>query len=84
LQAQHDLSVALYDAMLLARTRVNEARQAGLAEFVTAYGAVAGAHQTVIDVLQDSDTPPTEPMRTAARERLAAWRALEARWAARR
>jgi hypothetical protein len=84
LQAQHDLSVALYDAMLLARTRVNEARQAGLAEFVTAFGAVAGAHQAVIDALQDSDTPPTESMRTAARERLAAWRALEARWAARR
>ena len=84
LQEQHDLSVALYDAMLLARTRVAQAREAGLTEFVTAYGAVAGTHQTAMDALQDSDTPPTESMRAAARERLAAWRTLETRWAARR
>ena len=70
--------------MLLARTRVAQAREAGLTEFVTAYGAVAGTHQTAMDALQDSDTPPTESMRAAARERLAAWRTLETRWAARR
>ena len=80
LQEQHDLSVALYDAMLLARTRATEAKQVGRDEFAAQYAAIATAHQSVISALQQSDAVPTESMRTAARERLAAWRTLEARW----
>jgi hypothetical protein len=82
LQEQHDLSLALYDAVLLARTRAADARQAGQTELAAAYAAVEGAHLTTIDALQQSDTPPTASMRAAARDRLAAFRALEARWAA--
>jgi len=84
LREQHDLSVALYDAVLLSRTRASEARAAGLNDLAREYAAVAGAHQTVINALQQSDTAPTQSMRAAARERLAAWRSLEARWAARK
>ncbi|NCW45828.1 MAG: hypothetical protein EBV77_10280, partial [Gemmatimonadaceae bacterium] len=84
LQEQHDLSVALYDALLLARTRAAEAKAAGQVELAAAYAAVENAHLTAIDALQQSDTPPTASMRAAARDRLAAFKALEARWASRR
>lgn len=82
LQEQHDLSVALHDALLLARTRATEAKAAGQTELAAAYTAVEGAHLTTIDALQQSDTPPTASMRAAARDRLAAFKALEARWGA--
>ncbi len=86
LQQQHDLSVALYDAMLEARTLAEAAKTAGAEEFAGArgFGGIAGAHATTIDALQGSDEPPTASMVQAAEERLSAYRALKARWAASR
>ena len=85
LRQQHDLSVALYDAVLEAQTLATEARAAGRAEFAgnDAFGGVAAAHQAVISVLQGSDAPPTAVVIATARERLAAYAALKKRWAAR-
>jgi hypothetical protein len=84
LTQQHDLSVALYDAMLEANTLAVEARAGGRAEFAGAegFGGVAAAHQSVIDALQDSDAPATDVMVQAARARLAAYAALKRRWMA--
>ena len=84
LKQQHDLSVALYDAIVEATTLASEARAGGRAEFIGAdgFGGVAAAHQSVIDVLQDSDAPATDVMVQAARARLAAYAALKARWMA--
>jgi hypothetical protein len=84
LKQQHDLSVALYDAIVEATTLAAEARAGGRAEFMGAdgFGGVAAAHQSVIDALQDSDAPATDVMVQAARARLAAYAALKARWMA--
>ena len=84
LKQQHDLSVALYDAIVEATTLASEARAGGRAEFIGAdgFGGVAAAHQSVIDALQDSDAPATDVMVQAARARLAAYAALKARWMA--
>ena len=84
LKQQHDLSVALYDAIVEATTLASEARAGGRAEFMGAdgFGGVAAAHQSVIDALQDSDAPATDVMVQAARARLAAYAALKARWMA--
>ncbi|MFN0097959.1 MAG: glycoside hydrolase [Gemmatimonadaceae bacterium] len=85
LKQQHDLSVALYDAMREAATLAAEARTKGLAEFASAdgFGSVAANHQAVISALQGSDAPATDAMVRAANERLAAYRALLANWRAR-
>lgn len=84
LKQQHDLSVALYDAIVEATTLASEARAGGRAEFMGAdgFGGVAAAHQSVIDALQDSDAPATDVMVQAARARLAAYAALKSRWMA--
>ena len=84
LKQQHDLSVALYDAIVEATTLASEARAGGRAEFIGAdgFGGVAAAHQSVIDALQDSDAPATDVMVQAARARLAAYAALKSRWMA--
>ena len=84
LKQQHDLSVALYDAIVEATTLAAEARAGGRAEFMGAdgFGGVAAAHQSVIDALQDSDAPATDVMVQSARARLAAYAALKARWMA--
>ena len=84
LRQQHDLSVALYDAIVEATTLASEARAGGRAEFMGAdgFGGVAAAHQSVIDALQDSDAPATDVMVQTARARLAAYAALKARWMA--
>ena len=81
LQQQHDLSVALYDAMREASTLATEARTRGATELAGAngFGGVAGAHQAVISALQGSDAPPTASMRQSARERLAAFADMKAR-----
>ena len=85
LRQQHDLSVALYDAMLEAAGLAAEARTQGLNDFAgpQGFGGVAGGHQGVINALQGSDAPPTDAMLRAATERLAAYAALKRRWAAR-
>ena len=84
LKQQHDLSVALYDAIVEATTLASEARTGGRAEFMGAdgFGGVAAAHQSVIDALQDSDAPATDVMVQAARSRLAAYAVLKSRWMA--
>ena len=84
LKQQHDLSVALYDAMLEAQRLAADARSSGRVEFAGAegFGGVAAAHQAVIDALQDSDAPATGAMVQAARARLAAYAALKRRWMA--
>ena len=84
LKQQHDLSVALYDAIVEATVLAAEARAGGRAAFIGAdgFGGVAAAHQSVIDALQDSDAPATDVMVQAARARLAAYAALKARWMA--
>ena len=84
LKQQHDLSVALYDAIVEATTLASEARAGGRAEFIGAdgFGGVAAAHQSVIDALQDSDAPATDVMVQAARARLAAYAVLKSRWMA--
>ncbi len=82
LQRQHDLSVALYDAIVESRALVASAREKGLADFSgpEGFGGVAAAHQSVIDALQDSDAPPTSTMINTANQRLAAYAALKRRW----
>jgi hypothetical protein len=84
LKQQHDLSVALYDAMLEAQRLAAEARSGGRTAFAgpDAFGGVAASHQAVIDALQDSDAPATDVMVQSARARLAAYAALKARWMA--
>jgi hypothetical protein len=84
LKVQHDLSVALYDAILEAATLAAEASAAGLTEFAgpQGFGGI-GAHQAVINALQGSDSPPTDAMLAAARDRLAAYGRLKTRWATR-
>ena len=84
LKQQHDLSVSLYDAMREAATLAAEARAKGLADFAGAegFGGVAGSHQAVISALQGSDSPATDVMVRTANERLAAYRALLAKWRA--
>jgi photosystem II stability/assembly factor-like uncharacterized protein len=81
LQRQHDLSVALYDAMREAPALAAEAKQRGLTEFVTAFAAVDG-YQQVVDALQDADAPLTDVMVRAATERIASYTALKRRWTA--
>jgi hypothetical protein len=82
LKVQHDLSVALYDAMLEAQQLAAEARTSGRTEFAgnDAFGGVTAAHQATISALQGSDAPPTASMLATARERLAAYAALKQRW----
>ena len=84
LKQQHDLSVALYDAMLEAESLAAEARTGGRTAFAgqDGFGGVAASHQAVIDALQDSDAPATDVMVQAARARLGAYAALKARWVA--
>jgi hypothetical protein len=84
LTQQHDLSVALYDAMLEAQRLAVDARSGGRTAFAgqDAFGGVAASHQAVIDALQDSDAPATDVMVQTARARLAAYAALKARWMA--
>jgi hypothetical protein len=84
LKQQHDLSVALYDAMGEAERLAAEARASGRTAFAgqDAFSGVAASHQPVIDALQDSDAPPTAVMLQAARARLAAYAALKRRWMA--
>ncbi len=84
LKQQHDLSVALYDAMLEAATLAVEARTRGLTEFAgpQGFGAIAASHQGVINALQGSDSPPTDAMLRAANDRLTAYAALKKRWSA--
>ncbi|MBU6365977.1 MAG: glycoside hydrolase [Gemmatimonadetes bacterium] len=85
LRRQHDLSLALHDAVVEAQALAAEAQREGRAEFAgpEGFGGVAGSHLPVIDALQGADAAPTAAMERAAAERLAAWRALTARWAAR-
>ena len=85
LRQQHDLSVALYDAMIEAQRLVTEAQAKGLAEFAGAggFGGVGASHAALIDVLQSSDAPATEVVVRNANERLAAYAVLKRRWAAR-
>jgi hypothetical protein len=82
LQRQHDLSVALYDAMLAAPKLETEARAKGLQDFVgpQGFGAIAAAHQAAMSALQGSDAPPTDAMVQAATVRLRAWEQLMTRW----
>ena len=82
LRLQHDLSVALYDAMLEASRVAAEARTKGLAVFAGSdgFGGIAAAHQAAISALQGSDAAPTAVVLTTARERLASYAALKRRW----
>jgi hypothetical protein len=82
LRQQHDLSVALYDAMLESATLLAAARTKGNTEFAgpQGFGGIAGAHQGIINALQGSDGPPTDAMVQAANARLAAYAALKRRW----
>jgi hypothetical protein len=82
LQRQHDLSVALYDAMLEASQLATVARTRGLADFAgtNGFGGIGGAHQAVISALQGSDAPATASVQQAARERLTAFAQLKQRW----
>lgn len=84
LKQQHDLSVALYDAVMESHTLAEEARAKGRTEFAGAqgFGGIAAAHQSVIDVLQDSDAQATNVVVQMATQRLAAYAALKRRWAA--
>jgi len=79
LRQQHDLSVALHDAMLEGRALAARLRAAGNAALADEVARAVASHGGVIDALQDSDSPPTDAMVSAANERLAAWRALRAR-----
>ena len=58
LKQQHDLSVALYDAMLEAKALAAEARTGGRTAFAgqDAFGGVAASHQALIDALQETAT----------------------------
>ena len=85
LKQQHDLSLSLYDAAREAQALAAEARSAGRTEFAgpQGFGGASAAHQSVIDVLQDSDAPATRVMIESATQRLAAFGALKRRWMAR-
>lgn len=86
LRQQHDLSVALHDAMLEAQTLAAEARAKGRTDFAGAegFGGIMAAHQAVIGALQGSDAPATDVLVRTANERLAAYAALKRRWMAAR
>jgi hypothetical protein len=85
LRQQHDLSVALYDAMIEGQKLAAEAKAKGLADFAGpgGFGGVAASHAALIDVLQGSDAPATDVVVRNATERLAAYAALKRRWLAR-
>jgi len=78
IKLQHDLSLALYDAMMEATTLAVEARAKGLTELAgpDGFGGVAAAHQAVLSALQGSDMAPTEAMLAAAKARIAAYAKL--------
>ncbi len=84
LRQQHDLSIALHDAMIEAQRLVVEARTRGLTEFAgpEGFGGVAVRHAALIDVLQGSDAPATDVVVRNATERMSAYAALKRRWAA--
>ena len=82
LTRQHDLSLALHDAIVEARGFAAAAEAKGQTELARALAAVPARHQSVIDALQDADAPLTDAMVQAATERLEAWQALRARWLA--
>ena len=84
LRLQHDLSVALYDAMLEAQRLGADARGKGLAALAgnDGFGAIGAAHQAAISALQGSDATPTAAVIATARERLANYAALKKRWEA--
>jgi hypothetical protein len=84
LKQQHDLSLALYDAMREAQTLAAEARSSGRTAFAgqDAFGGIGASHQAVIDMLQESDAPATDVMVQTAKARLAAYATLKARWVA--
>ncbi len=77
LRQQHDLSVALYDAMLEARAVAAKLKQAGNAALAAELDRAASSHTAVIDALQDADSAPTDVVVRTATERLAAWRVLQ-------
>jgi hypothetical protein len=77
LRQQHDLSVALYDAMLEARAVAAKLKQAGNAALAAELERAASSHTAVIDALQDADSAPTDVVVRTATERLAAWRVLQ-------
>ncbi|MES2524582.1 MAG: FG-GAP-like repeat-containing protein [Gemmatimonadota bacterium] len=81
LRQQHDLSVALYDAMLESATLSSSARARGDSALAgpQGFGGIAAAHASVISALQGSDAPPTAVVVSTAKERLAAFAALKAR-----
>jgi photosystem II stability/assembly factor-like uncharacterized protein len=79
IKQQHDLSVALHDAMLEGRALAARLRTAGNTALADEVTRAVAQHGVVIDALQDSDAPPTDAMVSAANERLTAWRALRAR-----
>ena len=84
LRQQHDLSVALYDAMIEGQKLAVEAKSNGLAEFAGpgGFGGVAASHAALIDALQSSDAPATDVVVRGANERLATYAALKRRWMA--
>ena len=79
LQQQHDLSVALYDAVREGQKLAAAARARGDAALSAEIERAAASHTSVIDALQDADNVPTESAVRAANERLAAWRTLARR-----
>jgi len=84
LQRQHDLSVALYDAILAAPELEGDARARGLNDFAgpQGFGGIVASHQAALSALQGSDAPPTDAMVQAATARLRTWQQLLARWRA--
>ncbi len=82
LKQQHDLSVALYDAMLEAPKLAVEARSAGRTEFAgpQGFGGITAGNQAVISALQDSDAPAPDVLVQTARARVAVYAALKLRW----
>lgn len=79
LRQQHDLSVALYDAMLESRALAAQVRAKGDTALADEIVRAAASHSAVVDALQDSDAVPTDALVAAATERIRAWRALKAR-----
>nr|WP_202969192.1 glycosyl hydrolase [Gemmatimonas phototrophica] len=77
LKQQHDLSVALYDAMLEGRALADTLKQAGNAAGAAELERAVAAHAAVIEALQDADDVPTDVMVRTARERLTQWQALK-------
>jgi hypothetical protein len=76
LQVQHDLSVALYDAMLEGRALAETVKQGGNAALAAEIQRAIGSHSAIIDALQDADDVPTDVMVRTARQRLDAWNTL--------